>query len=235
MQLFFRYVLDLLPGMLLGGIVHEDVQTAELFANVGDRFLAEFAILNLAWKEEAAPSLRFDKLPCLLRNALLLQINHRHVRAFPRKSDRHSAADPAIAAGDERNTVLERTTAPDPCVGGDGRGPHLVLTSRLAPLMLRGSCGFVVRVSLRFRFVSHDGLRKYLSHALHKLCRRAAAGVGTGPFLHAQPCSSERAGAARRAISLHHTALSGAKARGTKKIAGKFPTGIRVQNPLVSS
>ena len=101
-----------------------------------DRLPAEHLVADVAREQEALAALRLDQARGFLRVVVFLQIEDRDQRALARHRDRDRAADAAVAAGDDRDLVLELSDA------GILRHvfrprPHLALDARLMVLHLR--------------------------------------------------------------------------------------------------
>ena len=122
--------------VLLGGVVHQDVDAAELLDGALDRLPAEHLVADVAGEQERLASLCLDQARGLLRVVVFFQIEDRDQRALARHRDRDRAADAAVAAGDDRDLVLELADA------GIFRQvfrprPHLAFDARLMVLRLR--------------------------------------------------------------------------------------------------
>jgi hypothetical protein len=97
---------------LVGGVVHQHVDAAELIHHAGHERPAVLRILDIAGDAEAAALRRLDHARRLSRVVFFFrQIRDRHIGAFPREGECHGAADAAVAAGNERFLALELAAA----------------------------------------------------------------------------------------------------------------------------
>jgi hypothetical protein len=95
-------VLDFPEARLMGCIVDENVDPAELGHCFVDNPAAMPGILDvLPGKDNLAAAL-FDKPLSFSRILVLVQVSDRWVRSFPGKGDCDGTADAAVAAGDDR-------------------------------------------------------------------------------------------------------------------------------------
>ena len=123
--------------VLLGGVVDQDVEAAELLHGCLDRIAAELLVSDVAGDLERAATLLLDRGHGLVGVLVLLEIDDGDLGAFPRHRHRDRAADAGIAAGDQRHLVFE------PAATGIfrlvvGLRPHLALAAGLAFLLLCG-------------------------------------------------------------------------------------------------
>ena len=96
-------VLEALVGHLVGGVVDEDVDPAEL----GDRSLDDVAAIRLvghvARQRDAGAFRILDEPQRRVRVVLLLgEVRDRDVGALARERQRYGSADAGVAAGDQR-------------------------------------------------------------------------------------------------------------------------------------
>jgi hypothetical protein len=85
-------------GVLLGGVIHEDVETPERTYGVLHDLLAEGLIADIAAHGDTAQALSFHHAARLLCVAVLAQVGDRHIGSFFGKGDGDSAADAAISS-----------------------------------------------------------------------------------------------------------------------------------------
>ena len=78
-----------------------------------------------------------DQTLCFLRVFMFIEVHDRDISSLRRKSDRHRATDTAIAAGYERDLVLQFSTSPVFFVFRFGARLHFMLAAGLSSLMLR--------------------------------------------------------------------------------------------------
>ena len=131
-ELFGGDVFDAVLRVLLGGVVHENVEAAELFHGLVDNATADLFVADIARQQDAFSAMLLDALPRLLRIAIFLEIVDRHVGAFLGEGDRHRTADAAVAAGDERDLAVEFTAAAMLRVFGLWARRHFVFATGLA-------------------------------------------------------------------------------------------------------
>jgi len=91
---------------LVRGIIHQDVQAAELAHGPVDQAPAILFVGKIAGQRKYAASGFLHQADCLLRILFFFgQVADREVRAFARVSDRHRFADAAVGAGDQCDLV----------------------------------------------------------------------------------------------------------------------------------
>ena len=112
-QLVLVDVGDVLVGMLLAGIVDEDVEPAELLDRLPDGPFAELLVADVAGDRDRSAAFLLDDLLRLLRIVMLAQIKDCDVGAFAREQRGDGAADSAVGAGDQRDLALEPIRARD--------------------------------------------------------------------------------------------------------------------------
>jgi hypothetical protein len=93
--------------MLLGGVVDQDVEPAELVDRLLHRSLAECLVAEVAGDGQGPPPFLLDNLLRRLRIVMLAQIDDGYVGAFAREQRRDRPPDPAVGTGDERDLALE--------------------------------------------------------------------------------------------------------------------------------
>src|SRR6185503_15538504 len=94
---------DVLVGMLLAGIVDEQVESAELIDGLPDRTFAELLVADVAGDRDRPAPFLLDDLPGLGRIVVLAEIDDRDVRAFAGEQRRDRPADAAVRASDQRD------------------------------------------------------------------------------------------------------------------------------------
>src|SRR5947209_600018 len=93
---------------LEGGVVHEDVELAEFAHRARHYVLAELAVTDVPGDEQTAAALLLDSLLGDLRVALLgTEIGDGDIGALAGKQHGNRAADAGIAAGNDRDLVLQ--------------------------------------------------------------------------------------------------------------------------------
>jgi len=117
-------------------IVDEDVELAEGFQRAADRVFAELRIAHVAFDQDALAAFALDVLLRLLRVVLFAQIHDRDLRAFACKQHGDGTADTRIAAGDQRDLVLELVAASVGAGEEARRGFQLMFETGLALMLL---------------------------------------------------------------------------------------------------
>jgi hypothetical protein len=100
---------DAFVGMLLAGIVDEDVELAELIEGLPDRLFTKLLVADVAGDGDRALAFLLDDLLRFGGVVVLAEINDRDVRTLAREQRRDTAADAAIGARDQRHLALEPT------------------------------------------------------------------------------------------------------------------------------
>src|SRR5205085_1690741 len=99
-------------GVLLErGIVDQDVELAQLVDGALRRLFAELLVGDVALDHDAASAFVFDVALRLFGVAVGVEVDDGHVRALAGEEHGHGAADAGVAAGDERDHVLELAAA----------------------------------------------------------------------------------------------------------------------------
>jgi len=86
LELLRRDLFQTLLHVLLGGIVHQDIEAPELAHNALDNVLAEGLVAYVAADERAVAIMFLNRSPCVLRILLLVEIDDDNVGALPRYS-----------------------------------------------------------------------------------------------------------------------------------------------------
>ena len=97
----------LVDVLLEGRVVDQDVELAEARPPSFHGVLAEFGIGHVAREQDAAAAFLLHGALGFLGVVVLVEIGDRHVGALARVQHGHRAADTGIAAGDQRDLVLE--------------------------------------------------------------------------------------------------------------------------------
>ena len=127
---------DAFLRMLLGGVVDQNVDSTQLPFRLRNRRAAKTFIPDVPGNQNAAPSLRFHEPLGFPGVLVFLEVNYGNIRPFLRVEHRHGPADPAVAAGNQGNSVPQLSRPNVIARAGFRLWPHLVLAARLAPLML---------------------------------------------------------------------------------------------------
>jgi hypothetical protein len=98
---------NMLVGMLLTGIVDQDVEPAELVDRLRHRAIAKRLVADVAGDRDCAPAFLADNLRGLGGIVMLAQIKNRDVRAFAREQGGDSATDAAVRASDQRDFAVQ--------------------------------------------------------------------------------------------------------------------------------
>src|SRR3546814_13803619 len=88
--------------LLVGGVVDQHVEPAELFHRALDHAAAEARIAHVAGNGDAAASFGFDRGLRCARVAMLAPVSDRDIGAFALEQYRHRAADSRVAASSAR-------------------------------------------------------------------------------------------------------------------------------------
>ncbi len=142
LQLFVGDFGDVVPVVLLGSVVDEDVEAAQLPARALDRFTTERGVGHVALEQQAALAFGFDQRLGVFRVAILIEIDHGTIGPFAGVVHRYGTADTAVAAGDQRHLALELVGAAIVVANELRLGPHIMLVARLICLMLWGKMRF---------------------------------------------------------------------------------------------
>ena len=98
-------------GHLVGGVVDQDVELAEILDRALDQPPAVRRVLDVAGDENCTAPGLLDPPSRFLRVLVLLQIRNQHVGALAREGDRDRASDPRIGAGNQGGPPGEPATA----------------------------------------------------------------------------------------------------------------------------
>ena len=103
-----RVSVRLFDLVLLGGVVDQDVEPAELLDRLLDAALAERLVADIARDLDARRGPRSRPARSVSSASLCsFEIDDRDVSALARHGDRDGAADAAVAAGDQRDLALK--------------------------------------------------------------------------------------------------------------------------------
>jgi hypothetical protein len=106
-QLLLGDVPDVGVGVLLGGVVDQDVEAAELVEDLGHRGEAERLVADVAGDGDGAAAFRLDDALGLRGVVMLAKVKNADVGAFAGEERRHRPADAAVGAGDQRHLALQ--------------------------------------------------------------------------------------------------------------------------------
>jgi hypothetical protein len=123
--------------VLLGSVIDQDVEPSELTHGVLHDLLAEGLVTHITGHSNTPLACFFHQASSLLRVAVLAQIGDGHIGPFFGESDGHSAADAAIAPGDEGDFAPQFAAASVVLILCLGPRRHLGLDPRLLVLVLR--------------------------------------------------------------------------------------------------
>ncbi len=133
---------EILVDGLRRGIVDQDVDAAKGPDRLFNECLASGRITDIARQQQPAPSRFLHPAPRLLGIALLIrQIGDGHVRTFTRISNGDGAADPAVAAGDERRHPGQQAFADITFLAVVRLGVHVCFQARRRLLRLVREAG----------------------------------------------------------------------------------------------
>src|SRR5688572_19618976 len=136
LELIGRDVRDLLLGMLLGRVVHEDVETTEILYDTSDRAFAERLVADVTRDKQAPATLLFHETLRLLRVIVLVQVDDADIGALFGERDRDRAPDAAVAARDQGDLIAQLPASSLFRVVALGTWPHDRLAARSASLRL---------------------------------------------------------------------------------------------------
>src|SRR5437763_9359625 len=137
LKLFLGDLLDRILWMLLGRVIHHDVQPPELAQCLIDRPGTEFLVADVAVDKQTFATMLFDKLLGFFGVPVLFEVDNADVRALLGEGNCDSAADPAVTAGDDRGFAQQFAATALTFIFRLGMRLHFVLASRTLPLMLR--------------------------------------------------------------------------------------------------
>ena len=98
---------DVLLRMLFGGVVDQDVQTAQLLHRLRDHFLADALVADVARQQQAFPAFLFDLALRFLRVLVFVEVTDGNVRAFFCEENCDGAANAAVPAGDQGDLAFQ--------------------------------------------------------------------------------------------------------------------------------
>jgi hypothetical protein len=106
LELFLGDVADVFVGMLLAGIVDEDVETAELVHDLLHRAFAKCLVAEIAGNGDRFPPFPFDNLLRLRRIVVLAQVKDGDVGTLAGVQGGDRPADSAVGPSDESDLSL---------------------------------------------------------------------------------------------------------------------------------
>jgi len=110
--LLFGQFLDRILALLVGGVVDENAELAEIIDRRLDSFSARIRIARFHRHHQPATAFAFDRLFRFPRIAFLLfEISERDIGAFAREKHRHRAANAGIAPSYQRYFAGEFVSA----------------------------------------------------------------------------------------------------------------------------
>ncbi len=141
-ELLLVDVFDGVLGVLLSGVVDENVELSEFREGLGNGLLALGLPSDVAFEEKALAAFFLHEGFGFLGVLFLLQINDRDVCSLPCESNRCGTANPGIASGDERYLAFQPVASFEGRILVFWRGIHLIFPPRLARLCLSGALLF---------------------------------------------------------------------------------------------
>lgn len=99
-------IADIRIGPLESGIVHEDIELAEVFQALPHKMAAVIIARNIAWKDDGLASRLINPARGLIGALVFTQIGNRDIGAFARESDGDRPADAGIGTGDQCHLPL---------------------------------------------------------------------------------------------------------------------------------
>ena len=124
--------------MLLGGVVHQNVELSVLRCRLLDRLPAERLVADVPGDEQASPPFLLAFALRFLGVAVFVQVDDGDIRAFTGEGDGDGAADAAVATSDKRDPAGEFAGAAVRVVLELRTRPHLRFDAGLMVLGLRG-------------------------------------------------------------------------------------------------
>src|SRR5690606_28696491 len=122
--------------MLFGGVVHQDIQRAELFDHVLNRPVAKGLVGNVALDQKMVAAFCRDQSCGFGRVGVFGPEDDREISPFLRESHGNGAANSAVPAGNESNLALELARSLVASGLTLGAGAHLRLIAGLLFLVL---------------------------------------------------------------------------------------------------
>src|SRR5207249_9796518 len=132
--------------MLFGGVIHQDVDFAELLLRLLDSFSTKLFLADIPRDQQTFTALLLYQAFGLVCVLALFEIDNRNVCTCFREGNRDRAADSTIAASDECELISQFAAARMFFVLGPRLRLHFVFASRSPLLMLR---------RLKFLFLGH--------------------------------------------------------------------------------
>lgn len=148
---FIRYGFNVFFDNLHTGIVHEDVETAQLIHSAGHGIIADLTGRDITGNGQPLAPFLLNKTNSLLCILMFLQVEDCHIRTFTGKMNGRSTSNPAIATADQGLLSLKLTASA--IIRPDMNGPGL--HQALEPwLMILGLWKNMIRheTALRNRF-----------------------------------------------------------------------------------
>ena len=128
---------DPFPGHLVGRVVDQDVELAQLRDRSLDQRPAVRFLGDVAGSQHGLPPRLAHDPGRLLGIGILVQIGDEDVGALAGEGQRHRAADAAVTTGDERDSCLASGRAPDMTPRRSPAGRHLRLEPGILQAVLR--------------------------------------------------------------------------------------------------
>jgi hypothetical protein len=124
--------------MLFGGIVDQNVDTAEFTDDLAHEIGSEVGVANVAWDRERALAFGFDQAGGFGGVLALIEPGNGYVSALLGETDGDRTTNAGIAAGDQGYLAGEFIGGAISCHFSLGPRLHLGLTAGLVRLGLRG-------------------------------------------------------------------------------------------------
>jgi hypothetical protein len=159
---------------LVGGVVHEDVDPAQLHNGLLDELATMLGRLDVARYENSLPPGLFNPARRLSRVLILVEIGDQDFGALACEGDRNRPPDPAVASGDQSAFAPETTGSSIGLLTVIGTGVHGGGLTRHGLLLLRKG---------GLRIIGHRGI------SVFDIARRNADSFG---LIRAKSMSSAR-------------------------------------------
>src|SRR5207249_1270880 len=116
--------------------VYQDVDLAEFLYSLLDSFSTKRLLTDISCDQQTSTAMFLHQTPGLVRVLFFFEVNGRDLGALFCKGNRNCAANPAVAASDDRNLVPQFSTAPMFFVLCSRSRLHFVFATRLLVLVL---------------------------------------------------------------------------------------------------
>ncbi len=137
LQLLGADLFDAVLRVLLCRVVDQNIELTQLADRLLNDLLAVGFVADVTGDGDAAAPLLLDLALGLLGVLLLIEVGNRHIGAFLGEVNRHRAADPGVATGNQCDLTLELPAASVAGILRHRLRRHLRFDARLLVLLLR--------------------------------------------------------------------------------------------------